>query len=262
MTKPLYFISSNNKKISYYRKGNGNTPILVIHGLGFSGNTFLKRININLNNISTYYIDLPGHGNSSSLVLNTEKEWIDLIVEFCISLKSKYIVLIGFSLGGIISLKVSEKLVKQGYKVSLYMWSTPLMVNGKRSSTVFANTLITFGKYLYKLLKLPPTINLLNLFKVDLDIDDYQNVLNTNRYVFKLTKKVFNKDIFNIDERINFKYIYGDRDIYIKYTKVISEIEKICPNSTVYISGSQHFGHRKGWLNTLKYIAENEGKNF
>ena len=78
--------SENGKDLYYYIRGNGEYPVIVLHGLGSSGLSFYNGVDISLPNTTTYYIDLPGHGDSFDLVLKKPEEWVSLITNFCKSL--------------------------------------------------------------------------------------------------------------------------------------------------------------------------------
>lgn len=248
--------SDENKNLHYYVRGNGKSPVIVLHGLGSSGLSFYNGVDISLPNTTTYYIDLPGHGDSFDLVLKKPEEWVSLMTDFCKSLNSKKIAMVGFSLGGEIGLLVAEKLVQENYECSLFLWSTPLRLNSNISVRLFPRFVMSMGKLLNKILKSDSFRKLLVFIGIKLAKEDLMDIMNTNPYAFSFSKELFKKSITDIDERIRLKYLYGDHDAFVNYKKVVPEVEKTYPGSSVYISGCQHFGNEVGWKKAAEYLKE------
>lgn len=248
--------SVDNKDLHYYVRGNGKFPVIVMHGLGSSGRSFFKGVDVSLPDTTTYYIDLPGHGDSFDLVLKKPEEWVNLIVDFCKNLNAKKITLVGFSLGGEIGLLVSEVLIQEGYDISLFMWSTPLRLNLKSSVKFIPRLGMTIWDWLNTILRSDFVRKILSLIGINLAGQDWDDVIYTNPYAFSFAKKFLKRRITNIDERIRFRYIYGDDDAFVNYKIIIPKIERIHPGCCTYISGCQHFGNEVGWGNAVKYLKE------
>lgn len=248
--------SDGNKNLHYYVRGNGKSPVIVLHGLGSSGLSFYNGVDISLSNTTTYYIDLPGHGDSFDLVLKKPEEWVSLITNFCKSLDSKKIAIVGFSLGGEIGLLVAEKLIEKGYECSLFAWSASHRLNHKNPVSFIAELGMSLWRWLNVILRSAFVRKVLSFVGIRLAGQDWNDVVNTNPYTFRFAKKLFKRDMTDIDKRIRFKYIYGDYDAFVNYKKVVPEIEKVRPGCSIYISGCQHFGNEVGWKNAVKYLKE------
>ncbi len=248
--------SVDNNDLHYYVRGNGKFPVIVMHGLGSSGRSFYKGVDISLPDTTTYYIDLPGHGDSFNLVLKQPEKWVSFITDFCKSLNSKKIAIVGFSLGGEIGLLVAERLVQENYDCSLFVWSTSHKLNHKDSVPLIAELGMSLWKLLNVILRSAFVRKLLSFFGIKLAGQDWNDVVSTNPYAFRFAKKLFKRDMTDIDKRIRFKYIYGDHDAFVDYKKVVPEIEKVRPESSIYISGCQHFGNEVGWKNAVEYLKE------
>ena len=187
--------SDGGKDLHYYVRGNGKFSIVVLHGLGSSGKSFYRGIVFDNPNVTTYYVDLPGHGDSYDLVLNEPNEWIDLISNFCKNLNSKNIMIIGFSLGGKVGISAAEKLAIEGYNCSLYMWSTPLMLNSRKSISLVALMGMSFLSRVRAVLKNSAFRKVLGSLGFELSGQDWNDILETNPYVFGFAKKIFRENI-------------------------------------------------------------------
>ncbi|MFQ3333976.1 MAG: pimeloyl-ACP methyl ester carboxylesterase, partial [Woeseiaceae bacterium] len=74
-TLPRYRTTNN---IAYYKTGNG-PAILLIHGVGLRLESWNAQINILSQEHTVYAIDLPGHGESDQLILESPN--IDLYTQ-------------------------------------------------------------------------------------------------------------------------------------------------------------------------------------
>ena len=89
---------------------NRDTTVLLVHGTGSSPKDFVDLANFMAkNNISSKAMLLPGHGTHPKDLNNAKyEEWINAINLELDSINSKNKFLLGYSLGGILSLKISE----------------------------------------------------------------------------------------------------------------------------------------------------------
>ncbi len=89
---------------------NPETTVLLVHGTSSSPKDFIDLANfLAKNNISSKAMLLPGHGTYPSDLNKVEyEEWIDAINTELSGINSKNKFLIGYSLGGTLSLKIAE----------------------------------------------------------------------------------------------------------------------------------------------------------
>ncbi len=101
------YVKTSFGRISYLER-NGDYPLIFLHGLGGSGNNWLKLDPFLDPEFHLYFIDLPGHGKSDKI--QTEYT-VDMqsrnIMEFIDILKIGNFSLIGNSYGGWISMYIA-----------------------------------------------------------------------------------------------------------------------------------------------------------
>ncbi len=96
-------------KISYlYREGD--IPVIFLHGLGSTGNSFMRLMKYFPETYSLSMIDLLGHGRSSKPEITyTIDQQAESVWEFIQSLSLKKFTLVGNSYGGWIAMRVFER---------------------------------------------------------------------------------------------------------------------------------------------------------
>jgi pimeloyl-ACP methyl ester carboxylesterase len=158
-----------NSRISYYRFGNGERPVICFHGYGETAKSFSFLANYAGSQFSFYAIDLPFHGQTDwkeGLLLSMEDlKAISLSVAGQTGLP---LTLMGFSLGGRMALSLYEYIPLQieklillapdGLKVNFWYWlSTQTWMGNK----FFAFTMKNPG-WFFGLLKLMNKLKLVN----------------------------------------------------------------------------------------------------
>jgi pimeloyl-[acyl-carrier protein] methyl ester esterase len=104
-----------------YKKTFGEGQALVLlHGWGFNSSIFE---NMDLHKFKTTLIDLPGHGQSPVIEgdINT---WVNEIIK----LIPKNAILCGWSLGGLLAIKIAEKIK---LKQLILLATTPCFINSE-----------------------------------------------------------------------------------------------------------------------------------
>lgn len=104
-----HWLALQDLKIAYRCCGSG-PPALLLHGYAHTGQMWQRPVEQYLQRHYRCYIpDLPGHGDSDKLPL----EWFSLdnftetFLQFCQALDLQNILLIGYSMGGMISLNLA-----------------------------------------------------------------------------------------------------------------------------------------------------------
>jgi 2-hydroxymuconate-semialdehyde hydrolase len=96
-------------KLHYHRCGNG-PPALLVHGYAHTWAMWEQPVERYLKtHYSCYSLDLPGHGQSDKppLAWFTLDNFTETLIDFCYALNLKKILLIGYSMGGMISLNLA-----------------------------------------------------------------------------------------------------------------------------------------------------------
>ena len=105
-TLPRYRTTNN---IAYYKTGNG-PAILLIHGVGLRLESWNAQISILSKEHTVYAIDLPGHGESDQLILESPN--IDLYTQqiklFADEIITGAFIVMGHSLGALIAIRFAH----------------------------------------------------------------------------------------------------------------------------------------------------------
>jgi len=110
------FLSLNSLRIHIAEKPGNDLPLIFIHGNSMSSRIWQKQMDDTaFSNHRLIFIDLPGHGDSARSE-NPEKDYSlpgygQVLLEVIRQMHLKKYVIIGFSLGGNISLEVLTSLV-------------------------------------------------------------------------------------------------------------------------------------------------------
>lgn len=102
-----------NKKISYFEKGQGDT-IVLLHGFLENKSIWGPFVNALAGRFHVVTIDLPGHGESESLgPVNEISAMAGAVHNILSSLKVEKALMVGHSMGGYVSLAFAELFHKQ-----------------------------------------------------------------------------------------------------------------------------------------------------
>ena len=172
----------NIDKLNIYYEEFGdakdNEPvILFLHGWGADHRCFLPIISGIKNKYKTYALDLPGHGESSSLTRSFNvDDYKNVIIKFINLMNIKNIILIGHSYGGRIIIKInSEDNIDFNIEKNILIDSAGIK---KNQSTKNKIKIITY-KFAKNILNVIPNKNkkeeLLNKLKRKFGSTDYNN---------------------------------------------------------------------------------------
>ena len=100
------FLEINTKKISYYKYGDGD-PVILLHGITSSSNTWKELIDDLSKKRTVYTIDFRGHGNSDNFSSYMWSDFSKDILFFIEKIIKKPLDLIGHSLGACIASEVA-----------------------------------------------------------------------------------------------------------------------------------------------------------
>lgn len=139
------YISLGSDKLHYLQTGRGKRLLVSFHGYGNDCNIFSDFCNAIGNEFTCINIDLPHHGNSewSDLKFN-EEQLTQLIKELKTQFEVDKVMLVGYSIGGRVCLKLAELIPKSIEQVIL------LASDGLRfNSFYYFLTSTTSGKGLF-----------------------------------------------------------------------------------------------------------------
>ncbi|MEA3357560.1 MAG: alpha/beta hydrolase, partial [Patescibacteria group bacterium] len=103
-------IKINGKKIAYYDEGSSESNVVIcLHGWGENKDTFSKLIR----KLDPYFrvicLDLPGHGDSEPVQGQDFGNYVSIIKKFVDERWKGKISIVGFSIGGVLSLMFALK---------------------------------------------------------------------------------------------------------------------------------------------------------
>jgi len=270
------FLTYKNSQVSWYRFGSGSQPVICFHGYGESGShcSFLEQLADR--QFSFFVIDLPFHGTTEwNEGLDFECEDLMEIIDGILASDNdkqetinKKLILLGFSLGGRISLSLYQAipgkiekvvlLAPDGLKINFWYWLVTQTGAGRK---LFYFTMQNPG-WFFGLLRIFKSIGLVNnsVFKFVKYYIDNKTVRHElyNRWI---TFRNLSPDLSKIKSMVlkhktPFRLVYGKHDRIIlpeHGEKFRKGIEMHC-NVSVIESGHQvlHEKHVNDILRQLK----------
>ncbi len=97
------FTTEDGNKLNYAMHGNGNAPMLMLHGLSQSTLTFTGMLETLLPGRTLYLCDLPGHGDSYRPASYRAETMINDVAELLRDVINKPAIVYGHSLGSLIA---------------------------------------------------------------------------------------------------------------------------------------------------------------
>ena len=100
--------------IAYYQGGTGGATLLFLHGVGLSADCWQQQISVLEQQNTVFAVDLPGHG-ASAVFGNSDDgnnsikitDFSDKIAEFIATKIGKPVIVVGHSLGALITLQLA-----------------------------------------------------------------------------------------------------------------------------------------------------------
>jgi 2-hydroxy-6-oxonona-2,4-dienedioate hydrolase len=116
----LKFTKIDNLVVRYLDKNKSGIPLLLLHGLGGSIESWSKNINFLSTKFRIIALDLPGFGLSDKPKISyTIKFYVNFLEKFIKSIKLSHLFIIGSSLGGHIAVEFTLKNRKMVHKLIL-----------------------------------------------------------------------------------------------------------------------------------------------
>ena len=117
----------SHKKYEYYDIGNGSPVVVLLHGIAANKDQLLSlkdKIPV-----ETRFIlpDLPGHGNIALDGIENFEDTAKYIVDLIEELKLESVVVVGYSMGGLIALKLAEKYSEKPWLKGLVARASPIL---------------------------------------------------------------------------------------------------------------------------------------
>ena len=121
----------NSKDLTFYKQNKKNAPLIVfIHGAACNHTLWCYQNRYFYNRgFSILSLDLPGHGINSDKPLRSIKAMSDHILDLLGKLPQKQVILVGHSMGSLISLKMALSDQSKIKKVFLIGVSYPMLVS-------------------------------------------------------------------------------------------------------------------------------------
>jgi pimeloyl-ACP methyl ester carboxylesterase len=116
-----------SKTYQYYELGQGEISVILLHGIATSKHTMLDVAEELSKSHHCVLLDIPGHNGLSLEGFSSLDDLAEYILEFIEHQNIKKYVILGYSLGGLVALKIAEiKREKNGF-MGLIIWSSPVI---------------------------------------------------------------------------------------------------------------------------------------
>lgn len=243
-----YVVSKDKLKIYYeYLNKNSKKPCLVfIHGWLFTHTCFEYQIDFFKKlNYRIIYIDVRGHGHSDKPKSKSFYQMDKIIEDINLILKKEKIkktTLIGYSMGGMISLAFYKKYPKKVEKLVLISTLYKSMVKGKYLIKNINETIKVIFKFHNKKRKQKKELSskeLKNKRDLDILIEEFKHTPTRVAIFFiaELMKYNAKKDLRNI--KVPTLIMVGSRDQFfdIKHEK---EMKELIPRSKLIVYDATH----------------------
>lgn len=251
----------NGKEYYYYDIGKGEKTVIFLHGTGEDKNWALNHVNLELINARKILLDLPGHGKAPLNSKSTLEDLAEYVRDFLkgINLHSFYIV--GFSLGGLVGLKLAELFHNEFNIEGMCSWSTPISgfeQGVSKRGRFFFNAVTKIPIFIFDIIKRPAFLKLwakiagvrlrpyhISVFS-KMSIKSYRNTV-------RLVKNSEVKLGYSKKDLV----IYDVEDLWIAvscFTKMaeLNHDRVKC----VEIDGCGHYGTREGWKKASQTIDD------
>ena len=98
-------MNSSGAKMHYAVSGSGDIPLICTHGWACSGEQFIELGRLLAPDFCVFYLDLPGHGRTPlNGFVPTFENYADALADFVLKHRLKRPVLLGHSMGGVLSM--------------------------------------------------------------------------------------------------------------------------------------------------------------
>ena len=116
----LKFTKINNLRVRYLDRNKNGTPLLLLHGLGGSLESWTNNINFLSTKFRVIALDLPGFGMSDNPKIdNSMNFYLSFLEKFIKKIKLSRFIIIGSSLGGHIAVEFTIRNRKMVNKIIL-----------------------------------------------------------------------------------------------------------------------------------------------
>ena len=117
------FYPENGEDSMFYKEsGQGDTILLMIHGLGSNSESFSKLQEISADHFKSVVIDLPGYRESPKGDLHPGMQnYAQLLIEFIEGKKYKNVILVGHSMGGQIAMTMAQHSANMPWLKGLFL---------------------------------------------------------------------------------------------------------------------------------------------
>jgi len=139
----------HGKKYQYYDIGRGSLTVVVLHGIAASKDWSLRSATSLEKDYRCICPDLPGHEGISMDGIDSLDDISVYIRDLIVHLSLKSVVLLGYSLGGMVAYTFERKYHGESWLKGIIVWASPLSGLDEASH---------FGKLLLAMIKFPETI--------------------------------------------------------------------------------------------------------
>lgn len=139
------FYPENGEDSMYYKEsGQGDTVLLMIHGLGSNSEAFSKLQEISADHFKSVVIDLPGYRESPKGDLHPGMQnYAELLIEFIEGKKYQNVILVGHSMGGQIAMTMAQQSANMPWLKGLFLLAPAGLETFNEKDKAWFNTYVT-----------------------------------------------------------------------------------------------------------------------
>lgn len=251
----------NGKKYQYYDSKKGDVALVMLHGMGINKDYMIPMYQRFCKKFRCIALDLPGHNGLDLCGVKNYTDYASYIHSLISETVSSNYILLGFSLGGLVTSKYIEKYKTDKRLIRAVVWGSPVI--GLRKGTTFKGKLVVnFVRYipavLYSFFQKKPRFKwLVRISGVQLNDVELNGLSEYERKYAIPTIDLLKTETFIFMSGVRQLYVYGSGDDFIsvancEYVKSLGL--KNC--ETVLVESGGHLGKMGGWNKVEDRISE------
>lgn len=249
------------KNYQYYDSKKGDVALVMLHGIGINKDCMIPMYQRFRKKFRCIALDLPGHNGLDLCGVKEFGDYADYVNGLVDEIISGDYILLGFSLGGLVTSKYIEKYRSDKRFKSAVIWGSPI-IGFRRASTFKGKFVLKFVRYIpatlysffqkrHRFKKLTRLVGM-KLSEVELNgLSEYKQ-----KYAIP-TIDLLKTEKFSFVSGVRQLYVYdkGDDFINVANCEYVESLGlKNC--ETVIVKSCGHLGTEGGWDKAMDRISE------
>ncbi len=250
----------SGKKYQYYDIGQGSPAVILIHGIAANKDQLVGRVDSF--GVETRYIlpDLPGHNDIPLDGIENLKDTALYIKNLVDDLQLDSVVVVGYSLGGLIALKCGEVYSDTSWLRGVVAWASPIIgLDGiSKEGRILISRVLKMNEGMYGVITKPLAIKFSALVsRIGLSEVEIEAM---SEYSLKSAKKqieMIKKEKYDLNTDVETLLVYGSGDRLISESDYAFALENKGEKMEVLrIENGGHFGTKEGIREAIEEIGD------